>query len=101
MEILKRLGTIAIALAMLCCASPAKAELYPEVFEVLEINENSDSLTLINPYGFTWEASGIEDYAVGDCVAAIMYDNETQWIEDDIIVGINYAGFNFKDESAW
>lgn len=101
MKILRKMCLLALAIIALSSCLSGKCELYPDVFEVIGINEETDTLTLINPYGFMWNMSGIEDYILGDCIAVIMYDGETEWIEDDIIVSANYGGFNFKDDSAW
>lgn len=82
---------IILCIVMVC--SVASAEIYPQAFVVSEINYEENTILLIdcNGEGRIWE--DIEDYEVGDIIAAIMDDSETETIYDDIIVMIRYAGY--------
>ena len=52
-----------------------------------------DALVLIDSTGNEWIWYGIEDYDVGDIVAAIMDDNGTEIIYDDAIITMRYTGY--------
>lgn len=80
-----------LCIVMIC--SVASAEIYPQAFVVSEVNYKEDTILLVdcNREGWIWE--GIEDYEVGDIIAAIMDDSETETIYDDIIIMIQYAGY--------
>lgn len=72
----------------------ANAENYPTIFKVTEIDELNDMLYLTDFCGNLWLTTGIEDYEIGDIVAAIMDDNDTDGtIYDDIIVTMRYCGY--------
>lgn len=85
-----------VAMIMLCAMMiglVASAEIYPQVFVVSEVNYEDNTILLVdcNEEGWIWE--GIEDYDIGDIVASIIDDNETETIYDDIIVMVRYAGY--------
>lgn len=71
----------------------ASAEIYPQAFVVSEVNYEENTILLVDCNGEGWIWEGIEDYGVGDIIAAIMDDSETETIYDDIIVMIRYAGY--------
>lgn len=78
---------------LLTIATTATAETYPQTFIVTETDQAADLLTLETFTGFTFQAYGIEDYETGDIVAAIMEDNNTDDITDDIILQLRYTGY--------
>ena len=86
---------IVMSFAMIgVCANSALAEEYPTVFQVTNIDEYNDIVYLTDFCGNLWLATGIEDYEIGDIVAAIMDDNSTDGtIYDDIIVTMRYCGY--------
>lgn len=71
----------------------ASAEIYPQTFVVNDINYQQDTLVLTDFNGNDWIWVGIEDFCVGDITAAIMDDNNTEVIFDDIIITLRYAGY--------
>lgn len=86
---MKKFVTIVILFVLL--AVSASAEIYPQAFIVGNIKD--DTLILIDCNGNEWLWEGAEDYDIGDIVAAIMDDNDTMIIYDDIIVTLHYAGY--------
>ena len=84
---------LAIVTLFVLLTLSASAEVYPQTFIVENIEEENDLLVLLDFNDNEWEWEGIEDYAIGDVVAAIMDDNETDIIYDDEIITIRYAGY--------
>ena len=66
--------------------------IYPTVFEVVEINESEDIIYLVDVNGNEWIWNGVEDWQVGDIAAAIMNNNNTEIIYDDDIIQLQYVG---------
>lgn len=66
---------------------------YPKTMIVTEVNEESDTVILIDNEGFEWEIYGVEDWEIGDIGSCIMNDNGTEDITDDEIVDIRYGGY--------
>lgn len=79
-----------MTLVLVCSA---KAELYPTVFLVNAIDEDADTMELVDFNGFIWEYHGVEDFEVDDFAAAIMDDADTEFIFDDTIVTLRYCGY--------
>ena len=69
----------------------ASAEIYPQTFVVNDIE--NDVLVLVDYNENEWIWEGAEDYAIGDIVAAIMEDNNTITIYDDVIITLRYTGY--------
>ena len=68
--------------------------LYPTCGVVSELNEANDLVIFTDFNGNEWSFKGIEDWAEGDIVSAIMSDNCTpESIYDDIIVQTRYCGW--------
>lgn len=87
----KFVAMMILCLVMICYV--ASAEIYPQAFVVSEVSYEENTILLVDYNGEGWLWKGIEDYEVGDIIAAIMDDNETETIYDDIIVIIRYAGY--------
>ena len=69
--------------------------LYPQALEVVDVNDESDVLTLENWCGFRYQMRGAEDYNVGEIVSAIMFNAGTpDDIRDDLIMSARYSGYN-------
>lgn len=66
--------------------------IYPAVFEVVEINESEDIIYLVDVNGNEWIYEGVEDWQVGDIATAIMNNNNTEIIYDDDIIQLQYVG---------
>lgn len=90
---MKKFIAIVALFAMILAFSTACAEIYPQTFFVNDIDRAQDVLILIDFNGNEWLWSGIEDYEKGDIIAAIMEDNGTKIIYDDIIINIRYSGY--------
>ena len=67
------------------------SNIYPAVFEVVEINESKDIIYLVDVNGNEWIWEGAEDWEIGDFAAATMNTNGTEVIYDDIIVELRYT----------
>ena len=77
-------------MGVISCAS---AEIYPQTFVVGGMNYEHDWLFLVDYNENEWVYEGIEDFGIGDIIAAIMDDCDTADIYDDEIVKIQYAGY--------
>ena len=84
---------VAVTFAFTTFFTIAHAEIYPQVFMITDVIEESDTLTLMDFNGNAWEMKGIEDYMIGDMVAAIMNDNDTEIIYDDEIIMIQFVNY--------
>lgn len=89
---MKKAVKVILALAVLLAMTAAKAETYPAVFVVHEIDRTTDTLTLIDFNGWMWDVYGAEDFDIGDVVGAIMDDVGTEVIYDDEVQCIRYCG---------
>lgn len=89
---MKKIVKMVLVLMVLLTMTAAKAETYPEVFVVHEINRETDIMTLIDFNGWMWDVYGVEDYEIGDVVGAIMDDVGTEIIYDDEVQCIRYCG---------
>lgn len=93
---------IAIAMifitGLLVCAlkaqeAPTYSNLYPASMIVVEVNQDTDMVTLQDFNGFLWQFEGVEDWVVNDICACIMNDMNTESIFDDEIVETRYCGW--------
>lgn len=67
----------------------AYSQFYPQVFEVVDIDND---LVYLNDWsGHQWIWEGAEDWEIGDFAAAIMGTNGTESIYDDIIIKLRYV----------
>ena len=90
---MKKFVIIIALFALIVAFSTACAEIYPQTFIVGTVDPMQDALILIDSMGNEWLWFGIEDYEVGDIVAAIMDDNGTEIIYDDAIITMRYTGY--------
>ena len=90
---MKKFVAIITLFALIVAFSTAYAEIYPQTFIVDVVDPMQDALILIDSMGNEWLWFGIEDYEVGDIVAAIMEDNGTAIIYDDAIITMRYTGY--------
>lgn len=97
-RLLPALILIGLALIMLtgmigiCAPTETESELYANCGTVTAIDRENDSVTFTDSTGHAWMFSGVEDWQLGDTVAAIMNDNGTTNVTDDIIVSVRYCG---------
>ena len=95
---MKRISIIlAIAMAVIMtvmagCKNGMRSKIYPLAGEVIGVNEDLNLVTFSTSNGNKFSFYGIEDYAEGDRVAAIMDDNGTEIVYDDIVIMVNYQG---------
>ena len=74
-------------------ATPA-THTYPTAGVIIDLDEKSDLVTFSTGSGLLYSFYGINDYAEGDIVAAIMDDNGTpDSVLDDKIASVRYAGW--------
>lgn len=87
---------IACALILTLCAFTAKAKptsaLYPKAMLVTELDNTNDLVICTDYNGDNWIFKGIEDWQIGDIVAAIMDSNGTETVYDDIVIDCRYNG---------
>jgi len=67
---------------------------YPMTARVIDLNRDTDTVTVETSTGFTYAFYGCEDYLIGDCVSAIMTDKGTPEITDDEFVTVRYSGWS-------
>lgn len=77
----------------LCGVATATAEVYPVTAKVVEVDYDTDMVTVETFTGFLFAFEGCEDYMLNDCVSLIMDDHGTELIYDDAIVKAEYGGW--------
>lgn len=73
--------------------------LYAEIGLVTEIDKDEDLVYFTCQNGNVFAFTGVEDFCYNDLVSAIMDDNGTPEVYDDIIINIRYGGY-ISDEEA-
>lgn len=66
---------------------------YPKAGIVIEVNYETDTVTVEDCNGDLWEFGDTSDWEEGDIVAMIMFDCFSKEIYDDIIVSNRYCGY--------
>jgi len=90
---MKKLLALLILGAVLFSAVPASAlEIYALAGRVVKFDYENDIVYFVDGAGFVWSFHGIEDLCIGDIVACVMSDNDTEFVFDDIILTTNYVG---------
>lgn len=79
-------------LIALLVALVASCGLYPTQGTVCEVDYQTDTVTFSTATGMLYSFHGAEDWEPGDRLAAIMFDNYTETIEDDAIITARYCG---------
>ena len=64
--------------------------LYPLSGTVTETDRKNDVVMFETSSGHCFAFYGVEDWEIGDGVSAIMYDNGTPEIFDDVILSVRY-----------
>lgn len=83
--------TIAVCITLLAITMHiTKADEYPATMLVTELEYATDTVVCEDGNGNMWEFEGIEDWMVGDRVAAIMSTKGTESIYDDEFVMVRY-----------
>jgi len=90
---MKKLLCIILAGALIFSAASAFAlELYALAGRIVGFDYASDEVFFVDGAGLVWSFYGIEDWSIGDIVACVMSDNNTEEIDDDIILSVRYNG---------
>lgn len=93
----KAIAILVLVSLLLVCFSASAMDidnLYPMTAVVTDFDFENDLVIVTDYEGFDWIFEGIEDWQIGDICSMIMFDNNTyEYVEDDIIVKIVYAGF--------
>ena len=95
---MKRVALFAAAGALLAGlmigsgAGKTGSGLYPRSGIVTGIDRDADVVTWTDGAGNDWSFYGTGDWMIGDGVAALMDDNGTAIVTDDVIVSVRYAG---------
>ena len=89
---MKKLIALAlIALTLIACSKAKRSTLYPDAGIVTGVDRETDTVTWTDGWN-DWCFEGTEDWMVGDGIAAIMDDNGTETVTDDVIVSVRYIG---------
>ena len=83
----------AITIVLIALCGVATSEIYPETAKVVEVNYDTDTVTVETFTGFLFSFYGCEDWTVGDCASLIMEDNGTELVYDDEIIMAQYGGW--------
>ena len=67
--------------------------LYPLTTYVVDVDINSDIVTVVDFNGFQWQFDGVEDWTINDICSMIMDNNGTPYIFDDKIVKTKNDGY--------
>ena len=67
-----------------------KANIYPLLTTVTEVDRNKDLVTVEDNNGFIWQFYGAEDWEEGDLCNCIMDTKGTEKIFDDEIIQVKY-----------
>lgn len=68
--------------------------LYPATARVVVLDRPSDLVTIETASGYRYQFSGVEDWSVGDFASAIVWNNGTECIDDDVIITVRYSGWS-------
>lgn len=68
--------------------------LYTRTGLIVDLDYTTDTVTVVDGVGLTWQFFGCEDYCVGDLVEMLFREaGKPQYIFDDVIVSTSYSGF--------
>ena len=91
---------LACVLTILTTAVEAKTlapkGFYPSTAIVVKVNHKTDTVTVRDACGRTWQFYGCEDWHKGDVASILLYDHGTARVKDDMIVMARYSNFDFK-----
>lgn len=81
---MKKIIAIIIAVMLICGIATAEGRIYPRFGNVVDIEYDSDFVTVDDGLGNLWDFYGVDFYLYGDIVLLVMDDNGTpDWIYDD------------------
>ena len=67
--------------------------IYAKTLKVVSVDHEQDLITAVDYNGKYWQFTGVEDYCINDCISIIFDKNNTENINDDIIVKVQYNGW--------
>ena len=75
-------------------AAMAVDNFYTRTGLVVDLDYDTDTVTVVDGVDFIWQFTGCEDYCVGDLVEMLMQKTgKPDYILDDVIFSTCYAGF--------
>ena len=83
----------ALLLAYIAGQTCMSAHIYPEAAVLTSINSAAEEITVtcVNGNRFAVRTAS-EDWCIGDLCSLLVYDNNTETVEDDKILQIRYSG---------
>lgn len=71
--------------------------IYAMTTKVVDIDKESDIVTVKDSTGNLWEFYGVEDWEIGDCASMVMNNMGTDSIYDDEIISAQYAAWTLTE----
>lgn len=88
----KAAAVLCLILILIPITSPA--EYYAFTLMVYEVDYENDIFYATDYSGYnSWEFTEIEDWMIGDLIALLMDDNNTNFIFDDEVINYRYVGW--------
>lgn len=81
---MRKFIALVLMLALVFFIGTCKADLYSRLFQVIDIDH--DVVTIVDSEGNMFQFEDADDWEVDDFLTAIMFDNDTDWIDDDVIL---------------
>ena len=69
------------------------AAFYPTTMVVVEVNQETNDVIMVDFTENYWDFKGCEDWLPGDVCSVLMCDNGTENIYDDFICETKYSGY--------
>lgn len=83
----------ALLLAYIAGQTCMSAHIYPETAVLTSINSAAEEITVTCANGNRFAVrTASEDWCIGDLCSLLVYDNNTETVEDDKILQIRYSG---------
>lgn len=82
---------IALIITILVVNTRNFENLYPTTMTVVEIDEITDTVTMVDANGSLWQIKGIEDWQIDDVCSIIMNSEGTEQIKDDTIESVRFT----------
>jgi len=94
--------TITLMAALATTVMLLKANVvYSTTCIVVDLDYETDMVTVSAASGLLYEFTGIDDYWYGDLVSVTFYNNGTEIVTDDIILAHRYVGWPELFNEAW
>ena len=92
-KMFKKMVISLIIIVMVISAVSASAGFYPMSTVVCQVDYEADTVVCSDFNENLWCFYGCEDWETGDICSMIMWDRNTENIEDDVILVTNYSGW--------